>query len=466
MTKAEEKKKAKELKEDKENLLIRLEEINPFNRDNDLYNIADQLNILTIKDVQSEYEKIDQKSVKTCRKYIGKDYEIGKVMYKIFDKFIDDSNVMSRIDILKYIKEDLGYSASSDDSINYLLNGSLGTLKCLHLIKNNTKSMKSSFEKDNILYNKTYTYYTMEINKWFAEQKYYIYNKSLLKILAPILIQYSRSSISTPVPKFFDKIDSVLEYVLQPFENHNENFELEKYFLDNINNEVSTRMVDNSGSKDSLTLTMDKIEIFTKIITITPIRILFGEDEKYLEYSDKNDETYTVTLSDIVRIQIYDTNIIDNIKEEITQDFSCVNSYITDKDKKGNDYYYICNPKYLEAFKDKVSIEDKLYTIILELPLTALEFFKIQPLDHMKIYAKADEIVEFETIIKTEELKSIIPREFKIKDSYFYVIANDTLNNATAIVLDTLSDIRIVAPKNLHQKVISIFNKYSSNSRL
>lgn len=465
-------------------LIDEFETIYPLDMPSTFKTIAKQSKGLKYDDIVDLFYNYEYQDLKTaCKSYRVKYKTLNTSITRILQELInqtknnishytprsDISSIFQYVTDIDAVKENAEEYSKLHNKLTDIQKEDYGILQDIKNMDNLIKKSLNYLRCFGIAYfEKTgkYTKYEIKLSDWFEDRRYSIANKELLKMLMPLMVEYIKSSQKINVNSFFEKIDSVLEYVLQPFENHNENFELEKYFLENIDKEVSTRMVDHLGSKNKLTITMDKVEIHNKIITIRPIRIVFGEDEKYLEYSDKNEEIDTVLLSDIVRVQVYDTSIINNIIKEITQDFSCVNAYITDKDEDEKDQYYICNPKYLEAFKDKVSIEDKLYTIILELPLTALEFFKIQPLNNMKIYARADEIVEFGNIIETDEIKAMITGEFKIKDSHFYVIANDTLNNATAIVLDTLSDITIVTPNNLHKKIYSILNKYSSNSRL
>jgi len=451
----------------KEELLLALENVNPFNIDNDLSNIANEFE-LTFSEIEIEYNKPYLKSVKLCKKYIGKDYEIGKVLYKLFDKFIDESDNISRQDILQYIKNDLGYSGSTPDEINYLLNGSLGTLRCLHLIKNITYTVNQPFRDNKEPYNKKSTYYTMEVKNWFVEQRYFIQNKHLLKTLAPVLIQYSRSSISTSVPQFFDKIDSILEYVLQPFENHNENFHIEKYLIGNMEHvdeeyettlakEMKIRIIDKDKTdKDKYTIVLDEQEIHTSIIKIIPKRIVFDNECKYLEYEDTKNNFKKILLSHIIRVMIEESELPNNMQDTLSKNLSFKTSYIAD-----GKYYYICHPKYSYSFVNDSYFKEDTEKIILELPHTALEYFKIKPLADMTIYATDKEKKTFKQFQENRDNAKIT-----ISGPHFYVTATDTIENATSIVMHVMQSVKIIKPVELKHSVHENMKQFNMNNNL
>ena len=111
------------------------------------------------------------------------------------------------------------------------------------------------------------------------------------------------------------------------------------------------------------------------------------------------------------------------------------------KDKKAWEYYK----------------EDR-QRIILELPSPVLEYFKMKPLANMTVYASQNEIIDFK---KQKGTNNTTPKE-----NHFYVIAEDTIENATSIIMHVLSSVRIITPPDLTRSVHENMKQFNMNNNM
>jgi len=421
--------------EEKSAIISKLEEINPFNIDDNLANIAKELS-LPFEEIEALYNEINNKFVSSCKRYKIKENEINTVIYEVLNFFIDEAKSLPRTKIKDFIE--FKYDNRSEYSLDYFLKGSINHLKCLHLIQDISKKEQAKAKNKKSAFYKTFTEY------WFTNNQYIIHNKKLLKILTPLLVEYVKSSSHANAVNFFEKIDTLFRYVIQPYQNHNENFILEKYLLDNIYETIQIRVIDHTN-KSNRTIIVNNTVLHTNIIQIVPISILFQDKEKILVCENDKGETKKIPLNDIIRIIVDKEKLPTNKK--ITKKHSSAFAYI--KDGK---HFYITNPNYI---KDNIATEyfiEDTQQIILELPLTTLEYFRIKPLANMTLYVTDNEIKDFTTKYK----------KVSIKPSHFYVVAIDTIENATSIIMHVLSDVQIIEPKELVKSVHDNIRQFSS----
>ncbi len=100
--------------------------------------------------------------------------------------------------------------------------------------------------------------------------------------------------------------------------------------------------------------------------------------------------------------------------------------------------------------------KEEFTEVILECDNVIYEYFKIKPLKNMIVYETEEKINEFRS--KYEYLS-----KYGILNSInkFYIVANDREPMIISTVLHTLQYVRILEPKGINDKLISMFKSYS-----
>jgi hypothetical protein len=363
--------------------------------------------------------KMEESYHNKSNQYVVKTYSINKAIVQILEKLLNLVNQKVSANSIYNIEIE-----NKDNNVKseFLIKKGLGYLKYLFL---------SIYTKKG-----KYTYYEVDINSWFKEQKYMISDIKVLKSLLPILIAYVKSDYDCNIKKFFEIINSLIYYAIQPYQNHNNLFDLENEIYKSIY--IETDNIDDTSSDTSQDLTIGILNINDKNhpiknIDITPKRIIINSDKsKTLEYENEDLEIEKVDLIDIVRIKV-DANTKGAIQ------------------LKGGKNYYIYNDIFKSFYTPKYDYKEEEHKIVLEISNSAYSYYQLKPLDKTVIY-------------DTEEKKEIFQDmyiDYEIKDNHFYLIANDTISNATSIILHTLNEVKIIEPKILNDSLndkISQFN--------
>jgi len=399
----------------------------PLEADEQIEEICDELTTYdynAVEAIKSDYDALKDKTA--CSRYHIKETSLNMAMALVLEELVSAS-----------IKKDLGKVKNSVllDAVNNSTSGKIKAIDKKHLAEKAIKQLRCLeivyFSKDDS--NKKTTLYHIDLLEWFYQRKYYIANEKLFGKLLPVFVAYIKSSSNTDKEEFFETIDAILEYVIQPYKDHNENFALEKYLLDNIGYTVQIRVLDKTGNSDDF-LEINGVKLFSKILKVEPKGILFGKYGKELKCLG----TQNIPLNEIIRI-IVDKNKIPTLAK-VTKSFTTQLEYV--KDKK---HYYIYNTGHIRDKKAWEYYKEDREKIILELPSTVLEYFQMKPLANMTIYATQNEIIDFK---KQKGTKATTP-----KQNHFYVIAEDTIENATSIIMHILNDVQIIEPKVLIESV-------------
>lgn len=302
------------------------------------------------------------------------------------------------------------YGLNENADLSDYIKKSLNYIKCLLL---------AEYRRDG-----RFTFYKLNIDKWFEYNRYYIANKEALKVLLPLLVAYLKSEKNCSIGSFFEKIADFIKYLLQPYENTNYYFYIEHNILEDI--EADMEM---------------EIEIFDKnskarkpfnTIDIKPKRIIFNDDySRSVEYIDSKGNVRIIDIKDIRSITV-------------------------DEDTKGaiqlqgGTKYYLVNEK-IDLFNiDKQYKEEKKYQIILEVPTSLFEYFQTKPLSNQIMFHTSQMIKQFEEFYNINDTK----------ESYFYIVAEDTILNAASIVLYTLDNIKIIEPSILTDAILEKIEQF------
>ncbi len=372
---------------------------------------------LKLETVEQIIYKMEEEYHKKDNQYVVKTYSINKAIVQILEELLNLVNTKVSANSLYKIEIEKKYSKSKDE---LLIKKGLGYIKYLFL------SIYSKRGK--------YTYYEVDINSWFLEQKYMISDISVLQSLLPILIAYVKSDNDCDIKKFFEIINELIYYAIQPYQNHNDLFDLESEIYNSIIIETENDNSEDYKKNEYITigvLNLNDKNHPIKNITIEPKRIVINKNKsKTLEYLNEDLEVEKIDLKDIVRLKV----------EEDTRGAIQL---------KSGKNYYIYNDIFKSFYTPKYDYKEEQHKIVLEISNTAFDYFKI--------FKEA-------TIYDTEEKKEIFQDMYinhKIKDNHFYLVVNTTIENATQIILKILNEVKIIEPRilkdNLNEK-ISQFN--------
>lgn len=408
MTDKRKEKIKKELLEEDINWIYINEEINKYHSKN---------SNLDIEDLTEIFEEVFKENIAPpSTKYGIKENSIDSSIILIMEKLLNELNTeVPRNQIINEINED----SSLIDKIG------------VETIKNQEDLFKKSFMYIKRLlladYRKEskYTYYKANINKWFEYRRYYICNVEILKNLLPILIGYLKSEKNCSIDKFFEVIDNLIKYLIQPYENSNDLFDIENVIINNIYEDLEIKIFD---------INSKQIPPHRDIV-IEPQRVIINSDNsRTIEYLNENLDTKTIDIKNIIRVKL------DKEREGAV------------KHKTGK-YFYLYNKNFLIEEKiEKKYLEEKNYEIILEVPTSTYEYFRLKPLMQQQLFHTPREIEYFKEVYKIND----------IKDNHFYVVARDTIKNTSSIVFHIINNVKIIEPQELRANIINKMEEYIS----
>ena len=185
-----------------------------------------------------------------------------------------------------------------------------------------------------------------------------------------------------------------------------------------------------------------KSSVEEKEMSIIPIKININESGKVLECYDLNtNENIKLVLDYIV------------IKDDISVS---TNSAPKSKTTKSNEFEIPTTNLSINADIETIQEKEEFTEVILECDNVIYEYFKIKPLKNMIVYETEEKINEFRS--KYEYLS-----KYGILNSInkFYIVANDREPMIISTVLHTLQYVRILEPKGINDKLISMFKAFS-----
>ena len=287
--------------------------------------------------------------------------------------------------------------------------------------------------------------YVLNLDYWSNQSNHPIFEGSLLHISSLIMSYIKNGNIKTfNIKQFFKKMSDLIDDVIMPSHEHNKFFsvesKLDEIILDNIIKE----------KKNEPKISIDiiyKSAIEEKEMSIIPIKINIKENGKVLECYDLDTNENTKLVLDYIVIE-------DDISVSI-------NSAPKSKTTKSNEFEMPTTNLSINTDIETIQEQEEFTEVILECDSVIYEYFKIKPLKNMIVYDTEEKINEFR--IKYENLA-----KYGISNSInkFYIVANDRETMIISTVLHTLQYVRILEPRGINDKLISIFKSYSLRNKL
>ena len=345
--------------------------------------------------IDSHYENF----IAPClKKYAVKENTINSSIVYILEMLVKELNKEVPTQMIYEVYKS-SFENPDNKDLSDMIKKSLNYIKCL-LLADYRKQSK-------------FTFYKINIDKWFEERRYYVENKKILKVLLPLLVGYVKSEKICDVDNFFEVIDKLIKYIIQPYQNTNSLFNMEYKILQDILHIKKTEMSifdKNSRAKKPF-----------KTIKVKPKRIIFNNDNsRSVEYINSNGDIQIIDIKDIRSI-----TATQNTQGAIQL--------------QGGTKFYLVN-ELIDSFNIKKEYtEEKIHKIILEVPTSLFEYFRLKPLQNQTMYYASQMIKEFEEVYGIKDTK----------ESYFYVVATDTIENTSSIILHTLDNVKIIEPSIL-----------------
>lgn len=362
----------------------------------------------------------------SCEKYLPNDNQLFPAIIKIMEILLNNINNKVNSKLIYTQMEEFSEYVDCKD----LTKRALANIKC-HCIS------------DFYFIDRFKTDYQIDINKWFNEyNRYFLNNKELLIEISPLIISYLKSDRKLTVSNFFQKIDSIIYEISKPIEKTSSNYKLEYEILESIQNNLELKIIVEK-SKNNLT---NK--------TIFPIRICIDNtNQKYLEYYQSIKGKPDIKKIETILIkQIYDIN---------NTNLSAKDFYLSKLPKDRQKEILSLNKSFMINDIIKSEIIPKLALepteneeqIILECNSVLFEYFLYKPLKNQSTFKTEDELKYF------EEVYSITP-----KDNKFYVVATDTITNASSSILKCLGEVKVLTPTSLNDLILEKIQKHNSLS--
>jgi hypothetical protein len=380
--------------------------------------------------INSILENKYEEHLKKYKKYLPRENNLDESIVYILSLLIDNLN--NEV-VLKKIYDTMEINYPTELIVNDLTKRALSNIRCFYMA-------------DCRVENRIKTYYKVDLDTWFNNdyRKYYIHNKTLLKTITPLLVAYLKSNKGLSTDDYFEIIEKIIEEFLKPIENFQSNYNLEYEIFEAI-----------SKDKD-ITIIIEGFGEYLVNETISPIRIKINSDNsRTLEYYRKmknninTSKVESITLSNIYAINdkgvsardFYLLKLPKEEQEKITKVYSH-NLYKI--------YDVIKGEEIQKLALESVENEEK---IILECNSVLLEYFLYKPLKKQSIFKTENELKYF------KEVYNITP-----KDNKFYVVATDTITNASSSVLKCLGEVKVITPTSLNDFILNKIQKHNSLS--
>lgn len=369
----------------------KFDNIDWFNLENEIEKIADSEN------KSYEYHKIYEYFLENrfieIKKYVVKPTDLNVVFEEILNELVENLDNFLKVSDFYNANYQIESTIKNQvtKTINYLLDYNV---------------IEKAKKGDGVEYKTNSEFWHKQVNN------YIINDTEVLQELTPIIASYIKNgNIKTyNIQKLFYKFSKIIEYAIIPAIEHNPLLDTE------FNIQIACE-------------NQDTIEVIynDKKIEISPLRIVIKNDsKKYVQIKDGKKTDY-IPLNAI------------NIYEEPT-------SNVNSKSIKNSTMLSIPTTNLSVNLEDEIKI-----SVVLECDFIVYEYFKMIPLQNMKIFDTEDKLKEFH-----------INYEIKPQDNKFYIVANDRKLMIISTVLHTLKYVKILTPNEINDDLISLFKDYAS----
>lgn len=379
--------------------------------------------------INSILEHKYEEHLKKYRKYLPRENNLDTSIVYILSLLIDNLN--NEV-VLKKIYDTMEINYPTELIINDLTKRALSNIRCFYMA-------------DCRVENRIKTYYKVDLDTWFNDyRKYYIHNKTLLKTITPLLVAYLKSNKGLSTDDYFEIIEKIIEEFLKPIEHFQNNYNLEYEIFEAINRDKDITIIIEGDNENLVNR------------AIFPIKININSDNsRTLEYCRKiknsidTSKVETISLSNIYAINdkgvsardFYLSKLSKEEQKEIKKICSFDSSIV---------YDFIKGEVIPKLALESTENEEK---IILECNSVLLEYFLYKPLKKQSIFKTENELKYF------KEVYNITP-----KDNKFYVVATDTITNASSSVLKCLGEVKVITPISLNDFILNKIQKHNSLS--
>jgi hypothetical protein len=373
-----------------------------FNLENEIEKIADSEN--ESDKYYKIYEYFLENRFSEIKKYVVKATELNIVFEEILNELVENLDTFIKVSDFYNANYQIESTIKNQvtKTINYLLDYNV---------------IEKAKRGDGVEYKTNSDFWHKQVNN------YIINDTDILQELTPIIASYIKNgNIKTyNIQKLFYKFSKIIEYAIIPAIEHNPILDIEFNIQIACENQDTIEVIHND-----------------KKIEISPLRIVIKNDsKKYIQIKDGKKTDY-IPLN---AIKIYEEPI-SNINSKSIRNSTMLSIPTTNLS--------------LNLDSETIQEQEEYIDVILECDSLIYEYFKMKPLKNMIVYDTEEKInkfrIKYEYLAKYGILNSI---------NKFYIVANDRESIIISTVLHTLQYVRILEPREINDKLISMFKSYS-----
>lgn len=375
----------------------KFDNIDWFNLESEIEKIADLEN--KSYEFYKIYEYILENRFSKIKKYVVKPTDLNVVFEEILNELVENLDNFLKVSDFYNANYQIESTIKNQvtKTINYLLDYNV---------------IEKAKKGDGVEYKTNSDFWHKQVNN------YIINDTEILQELTPIIASYIKNgNIKTyNIQKLFYKFSKIIEYAIIPAIEHNPLLDTE------FNIQIACE-------------NQDTIEVIynDKKIEISPLRIVIKNDSrKYVQIKEGKKTDY-IPLN---AIKIYDEPT-SNVNSKSVKN-STMLSVPTTNLSINTDF---------ETIQEQEELE-----VILECNSVIYDYFKMKPLQNMKVFDTEEKLKEFH-----------INYEIEPKNNNFYVVAQDRKEMIISTVLHTLPHARIIHNDKLNDEIISRFKKYAKD---
>lgn len=377
----------------------KFDNIDWFNLENEIEKIADLEN--KSYEFYKIYEYFLENRYSEIKKYVVKPTDLNVVFEEILNELVENLDNFLKVSDFYNANYQIESTIKNQvtKTINYLLDYNV---------------IEKAKKGDGVEYKTNSEFWHKQVNN------YIINDIEILQELTPIIASYIKNgNIKTyNIQKLFYKFSKIIEYAIIPAIEHNPLLDTEFNIQIACENQDTIEVIHND-----------------KKIEISPLRIVIKNDSrKYVQIKDGKKTDY-IPLN---AIKIYD-ELTSNANSKSVKNSTKL-SVPTTNLSINTDF---------EAIQEQEELE-----VILECDTIIYDYFKMKPLQNMKVFDTEEKLKEFH-----------INYEIEPKNNNFYVVAQDRKEMIISTVLHTLPHARIIHNDKLNDEIISRFKKYAKDIR-